>query len=183
MSKIYTGNGDNGSTSLQDGSRVSKAHPRVAAYGKADELISWIGLIRSHPDFSSDGELHEINHFLRKIQVGLMYLARRLASNESSRLFYYDFETATKALEESIDIMQARLPAIHSFILPYKPVISSHIHIARTICRETERYMVVLGTDIASADMLTYINRLSDYLFVLARFMTVTNKCEEDNFV
>ncbi|MDD2289930.1 MAG: cob(I)yrinic acid a,c-diamide adenosyltransferase [Bacteroidales bacterium] len=183
MDKIYTRSGDSGSTSLQDGSRISKAHPRVVAYGKVDELISWLGLIRSHPGFSPDQKFHEINSFLRSIQVDLMHMARRLASNDPSRNLYYDFQTATRALEESIDILQARLPALHSFILPYKPEISSQIHIARTICRETERNMVVLGTDIAGADILTYINRLSDYLFVLARFMTINNKCEEDNFV
>ncbi|MDD4920444.1 MAG: cob(I)yrinic acid a,c-diamide adenosyltransferase [Bacteroidales bacterium] len=183
MSKIYTGTGDSGSTSLQDGSRISKAHPRVAAYGKVDELISWLGLIRSHPEFSPDQRLHEINSFLRTIQTDLMHLARRLASNDPSLDTHYDFLTAAAALEKLTDRLQDQLPPIKSFILPYKPDISSKIHIARTICREAERHIVALGTDIAGADILLYINRLSDYLFILARFITVTTGCVEDNFV
>ncbi|HPJ82344.1 MAG: cob(I)yrinic acid a,c-diamide adenosyltransferase [Bacteroidales bacterium] len=183
MSKIYTGTGDNGSTSLQDGSRISKAHPRVAAYGKVDELISWLGLIRSHPLFSPDQRLHEINSFLRSIQEDLMLLARRLASKDPSLDTRYDFLPAAAALEKSTDNLHDQLPVLKSFVLPYNPDISSQVHIARTICRETERHIVALGTDIASADILIYINRLSDYLFVLARFITVTTGCAEDYFV
>ncbi|HHV04543.1 MAG: cob(I)yrinic acid a,c-diamide adenosyltransferase [Bacteroidales bacterium] len=183
MSKIYTGKGDGGTTSLSDGSRISKAHPRVAAYGKTDELISWLGLIRSQPELSSDKMPQDIDTSLRTIQIHLMHLASILASANPARQKGYDFKAAIVFLEKSIDRMQAHIPPLKSFILPYKPNISSQIHIARTICREAERHIVALGTDIVGAHMLTYINRLSDYLFVLARFVVVTTGCKEDFFV
>ncbi|HPV88444.1 MAG TPA: cob(I)yrinic acid a,c-diamide adenosyltransferase [Bacteroidales bacterium] len=183
MKKIYTGKGDTGTTSLSDGTRISKAHPQVAAYGKTDELISWLGMIRSRPELSSDPILQGIDSSLRTVQVHLMHLAGMLASANPAHQPVYDFTTAVDFLEKSTDELQTRTPKLKSFILPYKPEISAQIHVARTICRETERHMVALGTDIVNAHMLTYINRLSDYLFVLSRFITVETGCKEDFFL
>jgi cob(I)alamin adenosyltransferase len=184
MNKIYTGTGDQGMTSLADGSRVLKTDPRVAAYGKTDELISWIGLLRSQSDILK--ELSSYNHYgssLRKIQADLMHLAGHLASGNRKNPTHYDFESAALFLERTIDKIQEQIPVLQSFILPNTPPLSSQIHIARTVCRETERLMVSLGTDIVTAPMLKYINRLSDYLFVLARFITVKTGGKEDFFI
>ncbi|MFA5443561.1 MAG: cob(I)yrinic acid a,c-diamide adenosyltransferase [Bacteroidales bacterium] len=184
MNKIYTGTGDQGMTSLADGSRVPKTEPRVAAYGKTDELISWIGLLRSQSDILK--EFSSFKHYtssLRKIQTDLMHLSGYLASGTRKGLTNYDFEDSALFLEHTIDKIQVQIPTLQSFILPNTPPLSSQIHIARAVCRETERLMVSLGTDIVSAPMLKYINRLSDYLFVLARFITVRTGCEEDFFI
>lgn len=183
MNRIYTGKGDSGTTSLSDGSRISKAHPRVAAYGKADELTAWIGLIRSQAEFPGVQKLAGVAGSLRKIQFHMMHMAGQLASANTTDTKKHDFTSGSLWLEKAIDDMQEQIPPLSSFTLPCKPAISAQIHIARTICRETERHMVSLGTDVVSADMLTYINRLSDYLFVLARFITTATGCEEDFFV
>jgi len=184
MNKIYSGTGDQGMTSLADGSRVLKTDQRVTAYGKTDELISWIGLLRSQSDILK--ELSSYKNYessLRKIQTDLMHLAGHLASGTHKGLTNYDFESSALFLERNIDKIQEQIPVLQAFILPNTPPLSSQIHIARTVCRETERLMVSLGTDIVTAPMLKYINRLSDYLFVLARFITVMTGSEEDFFI
>jgi len=184
MNKIYTGTGDQGMTSLADGSRVPKTNPHVAAYGKTDELISWIGLLRSQSDILQEPTCRiHYESSLQKIQTDLMHLAGYLASGSQKDFTNYDFESSALFLERAIDEIQEQLPVIHSFILPNTPPLSSQVHIARTVCRETERLMVSLGTDIVTAPMLKYINRLSDYLFILARFITVKTGCEEDFFI
>ena len=184
MSKIYTGTGDQGITSLADGSRVSKADPRVAAYGKTDELISWIGFLRSQSEsLKTFPSCKHCESSLRKIQMDLMHLAGRLASGNRKSLTDYDFEGSALFLEHTIDKFQEQTPVLQSFILPHNPPLASQIHIVRTVCRDAERLMVSLGTDIVTAPMLKYINRLSDFLFVLARFVTVSTGCEEDFFI
>lgn len=183
MSKIYTGKGDAGTTSLGNGSRISKSHPQVAAYGKADELIAWIGLIRSQPEFLKTGPLHTYDALLRSIQEHLMRLAALLAASEIKKDKNCHFPTAVAGLEEAIDAMESQMPALHAFILPSTPAVSAIIHITRTVCRETERLSVALGTDVVNAEILAYLNRLSDFLFVLARFVIFTEGCEEDFFV
>lgn len=184
MNKIYSGTGDQGMTSLADGSRVLKTDQRVTAYGKTDELISWIGLLRSQSDILKElSSYKSYESSLRKIQTDLMHLAGHLASGTHKGLTNYDFESSALFLERNIDKIQEQIPVLQAFILPNTPPLSSQIHIARTVCRETERLMVSLGTDIVTAPMLKYINRLSDYLFVLARFITVMTGSEEDFFI
>ncbi len=184
MNKIYTGTGDQGMTFLADGSRVPKTDPRVAAYGKTDELISWIGLLRSQTELLKESSSHKyIESSLRKIQVDLMHLAGCLAGAKRKDLSPYNYDESILFLERAIDKVQSQIPALQSFILPNTPPLASQVHISRTVCRETERLMVSLGTDIVTAPMLKYINRLSDYLFVLARFITVRTGCKEDFFI
>jgi cob(I)alamin adenosyltransferase len=183
MSKIYTCKGDTGITSLANGDRVAKNHPRIAAYGKTDELVAWLGLIRSYPEFCRHERLKDLAGFLRTIQEHLIHLASELAYAGEQKHPGYDFSKATTSLEATIDMLESQLPVLHAFILPANPSLSSIIHIARTVCRETERLTVALGTDIVNAGILTYLNRLSDFLFVLARFVTFVTGCEEDFFV
>ena len=161
--KIYTKTGDSGTTSLVSGTRVSKAHPRVMTYGDLDELISCIGLLRCE----TDPELP-----LRRIQIHLMNVSAHLANDgRSTRLKPLD-EGETAFLEEEIDRMTAAIPPQKAFVLPGEPHEASLAHIARTICRRAERSAVRIEdkTD-QDAIALQYVNRLSDYLFTLARYL------------
>lgn len=162
--KIYTKTGDSGTTSLVGGTRVSKAHPRVMAYGDLDELISYLGLIRSGTE---DRDLP-----LRRIQIHLMNVSAHLANDgRSTKLKPLD-EAETAFLEAEIDRMTAELPPQTAFVLPGPPRESSLAHVARTVCRRAERSAVQIE-DKTDQDVVAirYVNRLSDYLFTLARYL------------
>ena len=171
--KIYTKTGDKGTTSLVGGKRVSKAHPRVMAYGDLDELISYLGIIRS---LSPDADAP-----LRRIQIHLMNVSAHLACEGSSAKLKPLDPVEEQFLEERIDQMTAALPPQNAFVLPGKPAVSSVCHIARTVCRRAERSVVRIGElqeDDSAA--LSYLNRLSDYLFTLARTLCVESGAAED---
>ena len=163
--KIYTKTGDTGTTSLVGGTRVSKAHPRVMAYGDLDELISWLGLIRC--------ETSERALPLRRIQIHLMNVSAHLANDgRSARLKPLD-EAETAFLESEIDRMTAAVPPQTAFILPGEPREASLCHIARTVCRRAERCAVQIDPRTPQDEAaIRYVNRLSDYLFALARFLS-----------
>ncbi len=179
--KIYTKGGDKGTTSLVGGKRVPKNHPRVEAYGDLDELISFIGII------ISDTSMDEVKMNLRKIQEDLMLISAHFASDGSSKSLKEVKEEAILFLENEIDSMTAALPPQTAFILPGAPRVSSECHVARTICRRAERHSLVIGTggeaNTEVSDQLVigqkYLNRLSDYLFTLARFLCVKNEEKE----
>jgi cob(I)alamin adenosyltransferase len=164
--KIYTKTGDSGQTSLIGGTRVSKHHLRVECYGTTDELNAYIGLIRSYDiaEQSAD-ELLEIQQLLFAIGALLA------ADPERSKMKLYDLTTDDILfLEKAIDRMEDKLEPLKNFILPGGNIIVSHIHIARCICRRAERLIVQLATiSPVPEHIVVYINRLSDYLFVLAR--------------
>lgn len=163
--KIYTKTGDAGTTSLVGGTRVSKAHPRVMTYGDLDELISLLGLLRSE---TADEELP-----LRRIQIHLMNVSAHLANDgRSAKLKPLD-EAETAFLESEIDRMTALLPPQTAFILPGAPRVSSLAHVARTVCRRAERSAVQIEAKTEQdALAIRYVNRLSDYLFTLARYLS-----------
>ena len=161
--KIYTKTGDAGTTSLVGGTRVSKAHPRVMAYGDLDELISWLGLIRCEVD----PELP-----LRRIQIHLMNVSAHLANDGRSFKLKPLDESETTFLENEIDRMTALLPPQTAFVLPGAPRAASMAHIARTVCRRAERSAVRIEEKTDQDNLaIRYVNRLSDYLFTLARFL------------
>lgn len=168
--RIYTKTGDKGMTSLIGGTKVPKAHLRIEAYGTIDELNSYIGLCR-------DSIAHESSRdALREIQDRLFTIGSHLATDpgKKTRMAIPDFhETDLSFLEKEIDGMDDRLPDMKSFILPGGHTAVSHIHIARCICRRAERCCVRLQEEgeQVEAIILQYINRLSDYLFILARFI------------
>lgn len=181
--KIYTKTGDAGTTSLVGGTRVSKAHPRVMTYGDLDELISWLGVIRCEVESESEHDtlLAEAGQ-IRRIQEFLMQVSAHFAADhEVSKLKPLD-EKEILYLEESIDAMTAALPEQKAFILPAAPQISSFCHVARTVCRRAERSAVQIE-DKSEQDVIgtKYINRLSDYLFTLARYLCMV-RCEKDDF-
>jgi len=171
--KIYTKTGDKGQTSLFGGTRVPKHHIRIESYGTVDELNSYIGLIRDLVDDKNS------QTFLTAIQDKLFVLGATLATppekeilkNGAKRLKIRQVEAQDiEALEQEIDAMNTSLPAMTHFILPGGHPTVSHCHIARCICRRAERICTLLNeTEAIDNAILQYLNRLSDYLFVLAR--------------
>ena len=164
--KIYTRKGDKGNTTLVGGTKVSKTHIRIEAYGTVDELISHIGMLR---DMTEKGE---IKASLLQVQDRLMTCAAILAADcEDCQVKIPDIlETDITGLEVTIDHMELALTPLTSFVLPGGHVISSQCHIARTVCRRAERQIIRLSEELFVPDpVLKYINRLSDFLFVLAR--------------
>jgi len=164
--KIYTKKGDKGVTSLFGGQRVSKSSCRIAAYGTVDELNSYIGLVRSY-DLS-----HKGSTILQHIQDHLFVLGSDLATpmNRETRIERIG-EEEVKFLEKVIDELQAELPELKHFILPGGCPAGSTLHICRTVCRRAERRCVeCLENEELSPLALKYLNRLSDFLFVAARY-------------
>lgn len=163
ISKVYTRTGDDGSTGLGDGSRVAKDDLRVCAYGSVDELNSWIGLLRTCDDWDDD-----INKAWQEIQHDLFDLGGELSVPG------YTIVDASYAerLEQLIDKYNAELEPLKNFILPAGSVAASYCHLARTVCRRAERETVSLGNQAEINNHgLTYLNRLSDLLFVLSRLV------------
>lgn len=173
--KIYTKTGDEGSTSLLGGKRVAKSDLRVDAYGTVDELNACLGILRDQP-------VNQIrNNFLVHIQDRLFVIGSILASTGefSSRLPELQAEDI-EALEKAIDEMDAQLPPMKNFILPGGHTSISFGHLARTVCRRAERRIIdVHQHEPVSPAVLRYLNRLSDYLFVLCRKMAQELGVEE----
>ncbi len=163
--KIYTKTGDTGTTSLIGGKRIGKEHPLVEAYGEIDELCSLVGLLHS-----LCGE-----PMLQQVQRDLFQLGSHIAS-----AFSRPFTIGTQQLEEDIDTMQAELPRIDRFVLPGGTVAASVAHVCRTATRRVERRAVGQKTNGISPGALAYLNRLSDYFFVLARYLNFIEKKEEN---
>ncbi|HEV7922385.1 MAG TPA: cob(I)yrinic acid a,c-diamide adenosyltransferase [Thermoanaerobaculia bacterium] len=159
--KIYTRTGDKGETSLFGGARVPKNDPRIEAYGTIDELSSHLGVARAAwPASPIDPQLHQA-------QLDLFEIGAHLASPGTSR--FPGVEPARIGeLESGIDEMERELPPLTTFILPGGTLAAAQLHVARTVCRRAERLVVALGSD--EAGVVIYLNRLSDYLFVAARF-------------
>ena len=173
--KVYTKTGDTGSTSLVGGKRVAKNHPRVEAYGHVDELISTIGLIRA----SLDGNY--LSDCLIPIQQELMSLSAHLANDGSCKTLPSLRPEAVLALEQQIDRMQEELPPLAAFVLPGPPMAAAHAHLARTVCRRAERSVIALGSNAVALEVPTYLNRLSDFLFVFSRYLSL-QQGETENF-
>ena len=173
--KIYTKSGDGGHTSLATGEKVSKSHLRIKAYGNIDELNSYIGLVISHL------ELVNVNiETLSIIQNQLFALGSELACPNTEPQTWYLDNKSVDHLETEIDNLSSSLPPLKNFILPGGSKEVAHIHIARTICRRSERSLVELSETTSIRPILVkFINRLSDWLFVLARYICQTIKVPE----
>ncbi len=167
MTKIYTKTGDDGDTGLFGGGRVSKAHVRVEAYGAVDELNSVIGWALTHP---GDG----ISEKLQTVQADLFTIGAQLATPAETRgrrpVLPVLPESRIGELESWIDSLELGLPELTTFILPGGSPAGAALHLARTVCRRAERRVVALHElESIEASTITYLNRLSDLLFVLAR--------------
>lgn len=173
--KVYTKKGDKGTTQLIGGARVAKSSLRIESYGTVDELNSYIGLIR-------DQEINQTSvNQLIEIQDRLFTIGSLLASDGSSKMQLPEIQnTDIDFLESSIDEMEKQLKPMKSFILPGGHTTVSYCHIARCVCRRAERAVVNLDQqDDVSPIILVYLNRLSDYLFVLGRLLSKELNIEE----
>ncbi|GHA93002.1 cob(I)yrinic acid a,c-diamide adenosyltransferase [Algimonas arctica] len=171
LNKIYTRTGDDGSTGLVDGSRLSKDSARVCAYGDVDETNSVIGLVRLHLTHTG------LNQILARIQNELFDLGADLATplpakgDADSEYALRIVASQVTQLETDLDALNADMSALTSFILPGGSAPAAYLHQARTVARRAERMMVTLADDTAvNPHALAYINRLSDFLFVAARW-------------
>jgi len=163
--KIYTKTGDRGTTSLAGGTRVSKTDPRVEAYGTVDELIAHLGLLRA---FNHD---HPQDEEIRQIQQCLMTISALLSTDEKTKKALPEIKPSDiHQLENSMDMMEKDLPPLRSFVLPSPPALVAQCHVARTVCRRAERTVIAASNQfIIDEHIIPYLNRLSDYLFVLSR--------------
>lgn len=172
--KIYTKTGDDGSTGLFGGARVAKHHIRVEAYGTVDELNAHVGAVA---DYATEEAA-----FLRQIQSRLFSLGAVLATQpDKPNLMLNDLqEQDLTDLETAIDKMESELPPLKNFILPGGHVAVSTAHLARCVCRRAERLVVALAeiTPVPKI-VLAYLNRLSDYLFVLSRYFAMRRGVDE----
>ncbi len=160
--KIYTKKGDMGKTSLFGGEKVSKGNLRIEVYGTIDELNAHLGMLRAH-DIDENVKLALI-----EIQKKLFRVGSQLALTEKSELFITELDVSV--LEKEIDQIEKDLPELKSFIVPGGHLAVSECHIARSVCRRAERLIVRLTENEPADDLvIKYLNRLSDYLFVLAR--------------
>ena len=170
LTRIYTKGGDKGKTSLGSGKRVAKHDPRVAAYGTVDETNATIGLVRQHADAALDA-------CLQRIQNDLFDLGADLCVPDRGEALEYEplrivAEQVTR-LEQDIDRLNAELKPLRSFILPGGTPAAANLHVARTVCRRAERLIVELAgldDEPVSDATIQYMNRLSDFLFVAARY-------------
>ncbi len=178
ITKVYTRRGDRGETDLVGGQRESKASVRIESYGTVDELNSHVGLLAAM--LSDKGGAPAIDEELERIQSCLFNVGTYLATDTSSTPLYPSAmlpDGEVQRLETLIDAMQRDLPPLPGFVLPGGSVLSAQAHVCRTVCRRAERCVVRLSeqTDIAD-EMLSYLNRLSDYLFVLSRKLNFVEK-------
>lgn len=174
--KIYTKTGDKGETSLFGGKRLLKNHIRIEAYGTVDELNAFIGLLRDglHKDHGQLG-------LLTGIQKRLFTIGSNLASDPDKEMITPDiFPADIELLEKAMDDMDAQVPALKHFLLPGGHTLISYCHLCRTICRRAERRIIELGQK-ADVELIIvrYVNRLSDYFFLLGRLIAHELQAEE----
>ncbi|MDN6307634.1 MAG: cob(I)yrinic acid a,c-diamide adenosyltransferase [Psychrobacter sp.] len=179
LSKIYTRTGDDGSTGMADGSRVSKADHLFSVMGDVDELNSHIGLVRAQLQQNEKSSISDsFSEALVIIQHLLFNIGGELAMPEYEGVNASHIEW----LEQQIDTMNTTLPPLKDFILPTGSLLVSQLHVARSVCRRAERQAVLLQKDRPQAirsTAVSFINRLSDWLFVAARFCTDPEQVSE----
>lgn len=179
INKIYTKTGDDGTTSLVGGSRISKDSAQVDAYGDVDELNSYIGLARTLADRDGQKRISDILEDMqqRLFDVGAILASPSGATHESLPQIP---ESKILEIEKLIDEVSLGLPELRSFVLPGGSELNAHLHIARAICRRVERKVISLAkTQKFSPNIVPYLNRLSDLLFAMARNAAATSKAAE----
>ncbi|RFB12016.1 cob(I)yrinic acid a,c-diamide adenosyltransferase [Bacillus sp. HNG] len=168
--KIYTKTGDKGTTSLVYGQRVSKTDLRVEAYGTCDEANSMIGLALGHLNELQFEGKEEIEQVFKKVQTTLFHVGAELATPAGKEVKWKVSEEDITLLEETIDKWDAENPPLTNFVLPGGSQAGAAFHVARTIVRRAERNAVAIGEDVNPL-VNSYLNRLSDFLFVAARYV------------
>lgn len=173
--KIYTRTGDNGTTSLLGGERTSKTDERIEFYGVMDELNSYLGLLSS---LMSEGQDKD---FVEETQIILFRIGSIFVGSSAANVVC---DSDVARLESEIDRIQSTLPPLHSFVIPGGTTSASVCHVCRTICRRAERRMLSMAEKYAIDDTVpAYMNRLSDYLFVLARNLNFISHKKEKTFI
>jgi cob(I)alamin adenosyltransferase len=168
LNRIYTKTGDKGETALGDGTRVSKHALRIAAFGTVDEANAAIGIARLHTTGEPDAMLARIQNDLFDLGADLCVPEDSRRGHEALRIV----DSQVERLEREIDAMNADLKPLNSFVLPGGTAAAAHLHLARTIARRAERLMVELAEkEKVGASAMKYINRLSDHLFVMSRYL------------
>lgn len=177
MSKVYTKTGDKGTTSLIGGTRVKKSDIRIESYGTVDELNSFIGLLATYVDEKETADL------LAEIQNVLFNVGCNLAMGESFKKEIKESVVADALIEhveKAIDRMQAAIPELKSFVIPGGSRSASTAHVCRTVCRRAERLIIALDENSeVDRNLMAYVNRLSDYFFVLSRYLNNIEKVDE----
>lgn len=175
--KVYTKKGDQGKTSLLGGTRVAKSDLRIESYGTVDELNSYLGLVRD----SLTNDLETVERII-SIQDHLFVMGSQLANDPENSKFEAPslFQSDIDLLEKWIDLMDEQLEPMRNFILPGGSIAVSHCHVARCVCRRAERNVVRLA-EVSKVESIniSYLNRLSDYLFVLSRKIAKENNTKE----
>jgi cob(I)alamin adenosyltransferase len=167
LTKIYTKTGDAGDTGLGDGSRISKTHARVCAMGDIDELNAQIGLLTAHLSQTSIARLTEIAPFIERLQHRIFDLGGEV----SIPGFQLIHDRHVTLIEVELDRMNEGLAPLENFIIPGGSILIAQCHVARSVCRRAERSLVSLQEiETVNASGIRFLNRLSDYFFVLARF-------------
>ena len=181
LNKIYTKTGDAGTTALGSGERVPKTSPRIAAYGTVDETNAHVGVARIH----LAGQDPDVDAMLLRVQNDLFDLGADLCVPDRGEKLPYEplrvADAQVKRLEDEIDMMNASLTPLRSFILPGGTPAAAALHVARTVSRRAERMIVELAAipgESVSGPVLKYINRLSDFLFVTSRYVNDRGKSD-----
>ncbi len=185
LMKIYTKTGDLGETSLFGGERVKKSHPRVRTYGTLDEANSTLGLaIASFPAAPLGAEWKELNNWLTLIQEELFHVGSELASPQAPAHLTLVAEPHIARLETQIDQMETKLEPLRNFILPGGSLAGATLHLTRTMIRRAERECVDLSQiETLRPELIRYLNRLSDYLFVAARYLNKLSHAPEHQWI
>lgn len=179
ITKIYTRTGDKGTTGLVGGSVIDKDAPRVEAYGSVDELNSWIGVCRTE---AASLKLDTISEQLSKISQDLFDIGAELATPKDARwegMILVD-EKSILILEKWIDTLMEGIPPLTSFVLPGGNSLNSNLHVARTVCRRAEREVIRFSKkEAVNQQIIIYLNRLSDLLFAMSRYVSVKSNIPE----
>ena len=177
-SNLYTGTGDSGTTSLVGGQRISKCSSRLEAYGTLDEFSSFLGVVLSSDKCPKDLKLQMLQVQNSLFDVGC-YLATAIEEGTSPSCHGID-SSAIEKVEGWIDYLDAETPKIRAFVLPGGTELSAHCHVARTVCRRAERRILTLAEEeYVDPPVLRWINRLSDYLFIAARYLNHVAEVDE----
>ncbi len=181
MTKVYTKTGDRGTTSLIGGERVSKCDVRVEAYGTVDELTAFLALLADNMRETGGEAMQHYIHSIEKINSTLMSVEAHLAAGDESRKELPQItEGAIEYLETEIDTMQSELPPITNFTIPGGCRLNSLSHVCRTVCRRAERCAILVSESHPMGErVITYLNRLSDYLYLLGRRLSQLSHSEE----
>ncbi|MEM7636451.1 MAG: cob(I)yrinic acid a,c-diamide adenosyltransferase [Pseudomonadota bacterium] len=175
LNKIYTKTGDDGTTALSTGQRLPKSHPRIASYGTVDEANAVLGIVRLH---TTGDDMSELDAMLGRIQNDMFDLGADLCTPDTGEELAWEplriKQNQVDRLEAEIDQLNDKLEPLRSFVLPGGHPAAAYLHQARTVCRRAERHIIELASipgEQVSLEASTYLNRLSDFMFVASRWV------------